>query len=588
MFYLGINYYGHNTSCALVKDGKLIYASEEERFSRKKNDGSLPLKSINNCLKTFNLTINDIDQIYAATLPNRLIKEKYFKYTANQFPKAYDLFFNTKSINNIKYLFNIEEKIKKKLNFKKKIKFVNHHYCHLASAHFLSGFKDSCCVSIDGLGEIESVAIGQANGNKIKLITNVNFPHSLGMFYSAITHFLGFKAMSSEGTVMALATFGNFNEKISNQKSTYYKKIKEMISIKKNLKIKIDLSWFNFPFKRQGWVSDKFIKYFGKARIEGSKISKHHKNIAAALQKVFEEIYIEIINQANKKVKSKNLTLSGGCALNCKANGLILSNTKFKDIYIQPASHDAGLAIGAAYLGYLSKNRRNNKNFQRFDHTYFGPEYSLEQIKKTLIKIGLKFEKLQNSSLDCANRLKNGKVVGWFQGKMEFGPRALGNRSILSAPYPNNKKNYINNKIKHRENFRPFAPAILEEKISTYYKINIRSPFMLIATFLKNQRYKKKIEATLHNDLSARVQTVSLKNNIKFYNVINNFYKITGVPVVLNTSFNDRGEPMVCSHIDALKSFYKTNLDYLYLEDYLIENSKYNLNKIKNFYKLKK
>ena len=583
MFYLGINYYGHNTSCALVKDGKLLYASEEERFSRKKNDGSLPLKSIKNCLKTFNLTINDIDQIYAATVPHRLIKEKYFKYTANQFPNSNDLFFDKKSQNNIKYLINIEEKIKKKLNFKKKIRFVNHHYCHLASTHFLSGFKDSCCVSIDGLGEIESVAIGQANGNKIKLINSVDFPNSLGMFYSAITHFLGFKAMSSEGTVMALATFGNSNEKIPYQKSTYYKKIREMISIEKNLKMQIDLSWFNFPFTREGWVSDKFIKYFGKPRKKKSKISKHHKNIAAALQKVFEEIYLEIIIQASKKVKSKNLTLSGGCALNCKANGLILSNTKFKDIYIQPASHDAGLAVGAAYLGYLSKNRNNSKNFQRFDHTYLGPKYSQKQIKTTLTKIGLKFEKLDNSPLNCANKLKQGNVVGWFQGKMEFGPRALGNRSILSAPYPSNKKNYINNKIKHREDFRPFAPAILEEKISTYYKINIRSPFMLIATFLKNKKYKKEIEATLHNDLSARVQTVSPKNNIKFYNLINNFYKITNVPVVLNTSFNDKGEPMVCSHIDALKSFYKTNLDYLYLDDFLIKNSRYNINKIKKF-----
>lgn len=585
MYYLGINYYGHNTSCALVKDGKLLYASEEERFSRKKNDGSLPLKSIKNCFKTLSLTINDIDQIYAATIPHRLIKEKFFRYTLNQFPNSNKLFFET-GINKIKYLTDIEEKIKKKLNFKKKIKFVNHHYCHLASAHFLSGFKNSCCVSIDGLGEIESVAIGQANGNKIKIINTIDFPNSLGLFYSAITHFLGFEAMSSEGTVMALASFGNFNEKIPHQKSTYYKKIKEMISIEKNLKMQIDLSWFNFPFTKKGWVSEKFVKYFGKPRERNSKILKHHKNIAAALQRVFEEIYLKIIIQASKKVKSKNLTLSGGCALNCKANGLILSNTKFKEIYIHPASHDAGLAVGAAYLGYLSKNKKNRKNFLRYDHAYFGPEYSMQEIKKTLIKIGLKFEKLDNSPLDCSNKLKNGKIVGWFQNKMEFGPRALGNRSILSAPYPNNKKDYINTKIKHRENFRPFAPAIMEEKMSEYYKINIKSPFMLIATFLKNQKYRKKINATLHNDLSARVQTVSQKNNIKFYNVINNFYKITGVPVVLNTSFNDKGEPIVCSHIDALKSFYKTNLDYLYLEDYLIENSRYNLSKIKNFYNL--
>ncbi len=586
MYYLGINYYGHNTSCALVKDGKLIYASEEERFSRKKNDGSIPIKSIKNCLKIHNIKIDDISEIYAATVPKRLIKEKYLKYSIENFPHASDLFLEKKSFDIMNFLIDAENVIKKKLSYKKKIKFINHHYCHLASAHFLSGFKDSCCISIDGLGEIESIATGEGIGNKIKLLQSVNFPNSLGMFYSAITHYLGFKAMSSEGTVMALATFGNYNKKIPNQNTTYYKKLKSIIKIENNLKLKIDLSWFNFPFTRKGWVSKKFVEFFGEPRKKNSIISNHHKNIASALQKVFEEIYINIIIQASKKTKSKNLTLSGGCALNCKANGLILSKTKFKDIYIQPASHDAGLAVGAAYLAYLSENRKSKKNFERFDHTYFGPNYSSLQIENTLKKINIKFEKLKDSSKDCAQKLKNGKVIGWFQGRMEFGPRALGNRSILSAPYPISKKNYINKKIKHREDFRPFAPAILEEKKSDYYKINIRSPFMLIATFLKNKNNQKKISATLHNDLSARVQTVSEKDNEKFYKLINYFYQMTDVPVVLNTSFNDKGEPMVCSHVDALKSFYKTNLDYLYLNNFLIKKTKLNLNKIKNFYKI--
>lgn len=586
MYYLGINYYGHNTSCALVKDGKLIYAAEEERFSRKKNDGSIPIKSIKNCLKFNKIKIDDISEIYAATVPQRLIREKYLKYSLNTFPDSSDLLLEKKSFNIMNFLVNAEHILKKKLNYKKKIKFINHHYCHLASAHFLSGFKDSCCVSIDGLGEIESIAIGEGKGNKIKLSKSVNFPNSLGMFYSAITHYLGFKAMSSEGTVMALATFGNYNQRIPNKKISYYKKLKSFIKIENNLDLRIDLSWFNFPFTRKGWVSKKFIDFFGEPRKKNSKITKHHKNIASALQKVFEEIYINIIIQASKVSKSKNLTLSGGCALNCKANGLILSKTNFKDIYIQPASHDAGLAVGAAYLGYLSKHKNNKNNFERFDHTYFGPNFSSKQIENTLKKLNLKFNKLEDSSADCAQKLKDGSVIGWFQGKMEFGPRALGNRSILSAPYPIGKKDYINKKIKHREDFRPFAPAILEEMKSDYYKINVRSPFMLIATFLKNKNKKNKIAATLHNDSSARVQTVTEKNNKKFYRLISNFFKIAGIPVVLNTSFNDKGEPMVCSHIDAIKSFYKTNLNYLYLDNYLIKNTKYNLNKIKSFYNL--
>ena len=588
MYYLGINYYGHNTSCALVKDGKLIYAAEEERFSRKKNDGSIPIKSIKDCLRHSKITINDIDEIYAATVPSRLIKEKYLKYSINNFPNANSLLLEKKSFKIMNFLNNAEEIIKNKLNYKKKIKFINHHYCHLASTHFLSGFDNSCCVSIDGLGEIESIAIGKGEEKKIKLTESVDFPNSLGMFYSAFTHYLGFQAISSEGTVMALATFGNYNQLIPQKKITYYSQLKSMINLNKNLQLKIDLSWFNYPFTRDGWVSEKFINFFGKPRSKDSlKVSKHHKNIASALQKVFEEIYIEIIKYAGKKTKSKNLTLSGGCALNCKANGLILEKTNFKDIYIQPASHDAGLAVGAAYLAYLSKNKDRKKNFDRFDHTYLGPEYTSNQIENTLKKIKLDFKILNDSSIDAALRLKQGKVIGWFQGRMEFGPRALGNRSILSAPFPGSKKNYINKSIKHREGFRPFAPAILEEKKSEYYKLKIRSPFMLIATFLKNKNKFKKIEATLHNDLSARVQTVSIETNPKFYNLINNFYKLTDVPVVLNTSFNDKGEPMVCSYNDAIKSFYKTNLNCLYLENFLIENTKKNLNKIKKYFKIK-
>ena len=584
MYYIGINYYGHNTSCALVKDGKLIYAAEEERFSRKKNDGSIPVKSIKNCLKHNNIKIDEIEEIYAATVPSRLIKEKYLKYSINNFPRSNSLLLEKKSFKILNFLNNAENIIKKKLKYKKKLKFINHHYCHLASTHFLSGFKNSCCVSIDGLGEIESIAIGEGNGNKIKLTESVNFPNSLGMFYSAITHYLGFQAMSSEGTVMALATFGNYNKKIPKKNTTYYKKLKSMISLKKGLNLDVDLKWFNYPFTREGWVSNKFVEYFGEHRKKNEKVTQHHKNIASALQKIFEEIYIKIIKYAEKKTKSKNLTLSGGCALNCKANGLILRKTNFKDIYIQPASHDAGLAVGAAYLAYLSNNRTKKKNFDRFDHTYLGPDFKSNQIKKTLNKLNLDFISLKDKSDFCAKKLKEGSIIGWFQGKMEFGPRALGNRSILSAPFPNSKKDYINKFIKHRESFRPFAPAILEEKISEYYKIKIRSPFMLIATFLKNKKNKNKIAATLHYDLSARVQTVSKVTNKKFYNLIKSFYNLTGVPVLLNTSFNDKGEPMVCDHIDALKSFYKTNLDYLCLNEFLVKNTKKNSFKIKKLF----
>ena len=483
------------------------------------------------------------------------------------------------------FLNNAEKEIKSKIKFKGKIKFFNHHLCHVASSHFLSGNKSSCSVSIDGLGEIESSTIYEVKNNKFKLLKRIDYPDSLGMFYSALTYYLGFRPNSSEGTMMALASFGNFNAKIPGKNITYYNAFKKIVKPSKDNIFRLNLEWFNFPYSRQGWVSDKFIKYFGKIRAPGSKISTHHKNISSAAQKIFEDYYIKILNYSYNLTKSNNLTLSGGCALNCKANGLIFNQTNFKKVYIQPTAHDGGLSIGAAYLGYLESLNHKSKKKKNYEytHTYFGPSFSNNVIRKILDKFSISYKYSNNYKIDCAKDLNNKKICGLFQGRMEFGPRALGNRSILSAPYPVNKKKIINNKIKHRESFRPFAPSILKDLYNKYYQKNHDSPFMLIATFLKlnDIRLKKDIIATLHNDFSARVQTVSKNTNKDYYQIINEFYKLSGVPVVLNTSFNDKGEPIVCSPIDALKSFLKTNLDILYLQNFRILRTKNNLKKIK-------
>ena len=349
-----------------------------------------------------------------------------------------------------------------KLNYKGELKFINHHYAHQISTHYLSGFSKSCSVVIDGVGEIESTTIAKAYGKNISELKRIDFPNSLGMVYTAVTEYLGFRPFSSEGTVMALASYGNFNAKIKNER--YIKIFRDIIKNHKTKIYEIDTSWFNYPFKREGWVSKKFLKVFGSKR-KLKKINSHYKNIAAALQKRFEEVYIEILNQGYQLTKSKNLTLSGGCALNCKANGLIRKKTKFKNIYIQPASHDAGLSIGAGYYGWnkLNKFRSMKKNFKNINHSYFGPEYTEIEIKNFLIKNKIKFEKPKNIFKSAAKLLSNGSIIGWFQGRAEFGPRALGNRSILSAPFPQENKDIINKQVKHREEFRPFAPAIIDK-----------------------------------------------------------------------------------------------------------------------------
>ena len=583
MFFLGVNFYGHNTSCALIKNGKLIYASEEERFTRIKNDGSIPVNAIKDCLRFAKISLKDISVIYASTVPERLLKEKYLNYTIKNFPKANPIFFEKKTFKIMEFLNNAEKEIRSKIKFKGKIKFINHHLCHVASSHYLSGNTSSCAVSIDGLGEIESSTIYGIKNNNFKLLKKIDYPDSLGMFYSAITYFLGFRPNSSEGTVMALASFGNYNSIIPGKNKTYYDIFKTIIKKSKKNIFEINLEWFNFPYSRVGWVSQKFINFFGKPRLPDSQITQHYKNIASAAQKIFEDYYIKILNEAYKISKNKNLTLSGGCALNCKANGLIYNKTKFNKVYIQPTAHDGGLSIGAAYIGFINSLKKKTKKNITYNHTYFGPNFSNKNIKKILKKNNIEFEYVLDFTKKCAEDLFNKKICGLFQDRMEFGPRALGNRSILSAPYPISKKKIINSIIKHRESFRPFAPSILEGFYEKYYEKNHNSPFMLIATFLKKNKFKdkNKIIATLHNDYSARVQSVSKLTNKNYFKIIENFYKLSGVPVVLNTSFNDKGEPVVCNPLDALKSFFKTNLDVLYLQNFRILRSKNNIRNIK-------
>ncbi len=569
---LGINIYGHDTAAAIVVDGKLIGAVEEERFTRIKHDNDFPVKAIDYCMREAGIGINDIDYIAVSRDPKRLFTEKYLKYTLDNFPKANEIFLQ--SIDKFRSLLNIENEIREKTGYEGKIEFLNHHLCHFASSYYLSGFDEAALVSVDGLGEIESTVIGHARGKEIRVLKNINYPHSLGMLYTAITYYLGYTPNSAEGTVMALASYGDEHEEVLNGKS-YIDIFMEIVQLKDEGSYELELDYFNFPYTKTGWVSDKFIETFGKRRDSGEPISRHHQNIAAALQRRYQEVYLHIMNYAQRATNSKNLSLAGGCALNCVANGMIPGNTDFQDMYIQPATTDSGTSIGAAL--YLSHQYDKKAELtERRKETYLGPLFSNKEIEDVLKRHNengnskISSLKVEDPSLEAARLLAEGKIIGWFQGRMEFGPRALGNRSILSRPYPAEAKDRINNEVKHREPFRPFAPSILKEHAAEYFDTTGDSHFMLMASKAREDK-ENSIIAAIHHDKTGRLHTVEKSLNEKYYNLIKYFYELTGVPLIINTSFNDKGEPVVCTPEDALVTFHKTNIDALIIGDYVVK-----------------
>jgi carbamoyltransferase len=565
---LGLNIYGHDTAAALVMDGNLIAAVEEERLTRVKHERRFPFHSIEYCLKEGNITLDDIDILAVSKDFDKLFKEKYLQYTIDNYPKANGLFLG--GLDNIKEIMSIDYIIKNDLGYIGTVEYCLHHLCHVASSYFLSGFKDAALLSVDGLGEIDSTLLGYAVDGKINVINTIKFPHSLGMLYQAFTYYLGYKPNFSEGTVMALASFGDENAKSISGK-TYIDIFREMIKLHDDGTFEINLEFFNYPYKREGWVSDKIIQLLGPMRKQDDEITQRHKDIAAALQKIFSKTYMHLIISLYNKTRIKNLCIAGGCALNCAFNGKLLSESPFEDIYIQPAASDSGTAIGAALLTYQKYSEKKLKR-RRVNTTYLGPEYTNVEIKKVLDRLNISYEYIENIEYKGAELIYNGYIIGWFQGRMEFGPRALGNRSILSSPFSVKQKDYINKFIKHRELFRPFAPSVLEEFADKYFEINCSSPFMLFAVKVKHDKVKA-IEAVVHVDNTARIQTVSKATNKLYYNLIYEFYKLSGVPVVLNTSFNDRGEPIVCSPIDAINTFYTTKLDYLIIGNYLLSQN---------------
>ncbi len=570
MYILGISAYYHDSAAVLIKDGKIVCGAEEERFTRKKHDNGFPFKAIEFCLKEAGISIKQVN--YVSYYEKPLLKfERLMETFVETYPCSLKVFLKGMP-EHLDYKIKIQKTIKDKLKYKGKVYFVPHHLSHAAASYYASPFKDSAVLTIDGVGEYQTTALWKGEGNKINLLKSIDFPDSLGLLYSTFTAFLGFKINDDEYKVMGLAAYG---------KPKYTKQIYKLIDVKDDGSFRMDQSYFAYRESFKMW-SKKFVKLFGKPRQPEGVMTQKHKDIAASLQKVTEEIYFKILNHLYKQININNqqsaisnLCLSGGVALNALANGKIYENTPFKNIYVFGAAGDSGGALGSALLTYyfiLGKNRRN-----KIKDLYFGSSYSNSEIEKELEAYGLSYRKFSSEEkliAEAAKLLSEGKIIGWFQGKMEFGPRALGSRSILSSPNPRAMKEKVN-RIKVREQFRPFAGSILQEKVDEYFKVPEKthwSPFMIFCFIVKKDK-RKELAAIVHEDNTCRVQTVNRKDNGRYYKLINKYYNLTGTPCILNTSFNLKGEPVVENPKQAIEDFLKTKMDHLVVGDYLVSKN---------------
>ncbi len=560
MTILGISAFFHDSAAAIVKDGKLIAAAQEERFSRIKHDSNFPIQAIEFCLNQTNISIDNVDLVVFYEKP-------FLKFdrilNSLQYNPFFSFSFFRKSITSwVKQKLWVPTIIKDKLNYTGKVIFSKHHEAHAAGAFFTSPFNEAAILVIDGVGEKACTSIYSGSGDKVTLIKEQHYPHSLGLLYSAFTQYCGFKVNSGEYKLMGLAPYGQ---------AIYKDKVLQLVSYNSSGIVKLDLEYFSFD-KGKSTINKKFETLFGnKRRTPKDKLTQFYKDVAASIQEVCEEIIIALAKHVKEITKSEYLCLSGGVALNCKANGKLLQEKIFKDIWVQPASGDAGGAVGAAYIGnyhYLNQEKimLNNTLNQQI---YLGPEYSEKEIEETLKVLKVKSKKYSNNDLTelVANFLADKKIIGWFQGKMEFGPRALGHRSILASPLYADMKSHVNLKIKFREGFRPFAPIVLEEKKDAWF-LNAKESKYMLFTFESDK--KKEIPSCIHEDNSARVQTLDKKDNQMLHQLISDFETKTNCPVLINTSFNVRGEPIVNTPTEALKCFFQTGMDVLVLENYVV------------------
>lgn len=557
------------SSAALIEDGKVISAIPEERLTREKQTRKFPINALKYCLKEGKCKIEDIDYIAASWNPG-IYFEKFHPLLSGRRRFKGECLYSVPD-----YLFTLYDKKEveyvqqniKLLNSNCKIYFITHHRAHAGNGFLLSPFEESAILTADAQGEFESATFGYGKGNKIEVFQSILCPQSLGIYYAAFTEFFGFKSFSDEWKVMALSAFTGSNNK-------YYKILKEVVKLLPEGKYELDLTYFNgYIHEQPNLYTKKFVEVFGKSREKKEELTERHYEIAAAMQKRIEDALFHMMDWLWQKTKSKNIVCSGGCFMNSVFNGKIIGNSKFENVFISSCPDDSGNAKGAAL--YLYNHILGNKDRYRMEHNYFGPEFSDDEIKLTMDKYNIKnYTHVRDIEKYTAGLIAQGKLVGWFQGRMEFGQRSLGNRSILVNPQKAEMKDRVNKAVKYRESFRPFAPSVMEEYAAEYFDIpsGMKVPFME-KVYMVKQNKKNLIPAVVHVDGSGRLQTVAKETNARYYKLIEEFHKLTGVPVILNTSFNVQGEPIVCSPTDAIKTFYSCGLDILVMGNYVIEKN---------------
>lgn len=579
---LGISAFYHDSAAALIDDGRIVAAAQEERFTRKKHDARFPSSAVRYCLNESGTDFGGIDQVVFYDKPflkfERLV-ETYLAFSPHGFKSfrmSIPLWLREKLF--LKDLLKKEvRKIDASGSWNEELLFSEHHLSHAASAFFPSPFEEAVVLTMDGVGEWATTSVAVGKGKSLEVVKEIHFPHSLGLLYSALTYYTGFKVNSGEYKVMGLAPYGQprFKEKI----------LDNLIDVKADGSFRLDLSYFDYCAGLR-MTNKRFDELFGApARKADEPLTDFHMDLAASIQAVTEEVVLRLTRSLREETGINNLCLAGGVALNCVANGKVLRDKSFENIYVQPAAGDAGGALGAAYVGYhmqLAQERKVNGDAMK--GSYLGPAFALPDIEERLKQCGARFEKLEDSSLykTCAEALSQGKAMGWFQDRMEFGPRSLGNRSILGDPRSPTMQKTLNLKVKYRESFRPFAPSVLRQRVSDWFEMDSDSPYMLLVADVVDGRRRQMtaeeeqlfgidklnvprsdIPAVTHVDYSARIQTVHEDTNPRYHALLTEFEATTGCPVLVNTSFNVRGEPIVCTPEDAFRCFMGTELDVL-------------------------
>jgi len=602
---LGISAFYHDSAACILKDGKIIAAAQEERFTRIKHDPNYPHNSIEFVLKYANLKLSDVDQIVFFEKPflkfERLL-ETYVAFAPKgfmSFAKAMPLWIKEKLFQK-NLLFNKLKNHDQNYKSDKNIFFSDHHLSHAASAFFPSPFNEAVVLTADGVGEWATTTVAVGKENNLEIKKEIHFPHSLGLLYSAFTYYTGFKVNSGEYKLMGLAPYGN---------PIYQDKVKQLIDLKDDGTFRLNQKYFNYATGLT-MTNKRFNNLFGRKPRDSKneKITQFHMDIAASIQKVTEDVMISLAKSIRQEYGIKNLCLAGGVALNCVANGKILKEKIFDNIWIQPAAGDAGGSLGAALaLWHIDQgNKRSANPNDDMNGSFLGSEFNQEEIENELKKAGAIFETLHYEELinTTAEFLSNEKAIGWFQGRMEFGPRALGGRSILGDPRSDKMQKNLNLKVKYRESFRPFAPSVLREDLSEWFDIDVDSPYMLLVSNINSNKKiemtneqknlfgidklnikRSEIPAVTHVDYSARVQTVTKNTNKRYYDLLSKFKEKTGCPVIVNTSFNVRGEPIVGTPTDAFNCFMGTDLDYLVIGNCILDKLKQNPNLKKDYIK---